>query len=443
MTQPDIEGGTFSLNIRQGASEIGGNCIELSDASNRILLDFGMPFWFEKSLKKEKDRSIANLIAKNLLPDVPGLYGSTPAEKKIDAILLSHSHKDHYGHLFYASPEIPILVSRQTKELLYIYWQLVREKEKLERNRFCTLEHGCSFQLPETQIKITLVEVDHSSAAASAALIDFNGTRIVYSGDIRFHGNRSEHSRKFVEIARAFRPHYLILEGTHILESSEPYTGCRSEDDVGERCLKIMKESEGDVFMYCSTTHLDRIATFCRSAEQLRRPIVMSFPIGFFSYSALKHKIISDMASPLNGRAKIFFRDHEVEKVNKGFRLHKNFYNRHAIRPSDYQDSPVAFVGTTDAIFQWGRLSPESTVIYSLYSGYLKEGEFAHGFDSYVKRTGSRFEIVHTSGHATHDDLVRTAVEIGPRKLIPVHTEHPELFRCKEIVDAGIEVIAV
>jgi len=37
----------------------------------------------------------------------------------------------------------------------------------------------------------------------------------------------------------------------------------------------------------------------------------------------------------------------------------------------------------------------------------------------------------HVSGHASGEDLVRIAEIIRPRKLIPIHTEHPELFREK------------
>lgn len=66
------KGRTLRIVIHKGTSEIGGTCVELSENGVSILLDFGMPL-------KE---------------------GSSPVdvrELKPDAVLVSHSHQDHYG----------------------------------------------------------------------------------------------------------------------------------------------------------------------------------------------------------------------------------------------------------------------------------------------------------------------------------------------------------
>ena len=83
----------FKLVIHKGTDEIGGNCVELSTENTTILIDYG---------------SVLNEI-------------STPAkiDKKIDAILLSHSHIDHFGEIKNI-PDIPVYSSSITKELIDI-----------------------------------------------------------------------------------------------------------------------------------------------------------------------------------------------------------------------------------------------------------------------------------------------------------------------------------
>lgn len=61
-------------------------------------------------------KSINELIEKKILYPIKGLYKD--ASPQIDAILISHSHKDHYGFLKYAHPDIPVYMSEGHKSLL-------------------------------------------------------------------------------------------------------------------------------------------------------------------------------------------------------------------------------------------------------------------------------------------------------------------------------------
>ena len=100
----------MKLTILRGTKEIGGSCVELSTANSRILIDFGMPL-----VNKDRERfvpdilkgkSVEELKKLSILPRIDGLYNGE--KKLIDAILISHSHLDHYGFLSYVHPDIPI-----------------------------------------------------------------------------------------------------------------------------------------------------------------------------------------------------------------------------------------------------------------------------------------------------------------------------------------------
>ena len=71
---------------------------------------------------------------------------------------------------------------------------------------------------------------------------------------------------------------------------------------------------------------------------------------------------------------------------------------------------------------------PHATLIYSLWEGHIAKGR-GPSIDCWASQLGIEFEIVHTSGHATPDDLQRLVTAIRPRRLVPMHTVRPEAFR--------------
>lgn len=65
-------------------------------------------------------------------------------------------------------------------------------------------------------------------------------------------------------------------------------------------------------------------------------------------------------------------------------------------------------------------------LIYSLWPGYLERDRF--DLRDWARERGVEFHIVHSSGHAHREDLVRMCKAISPRRLMPIHTEHPHRY---------------
>lgn len=65
--------------------------------------------------------------------------------------------------------------------------------------------------------------------------------------------------------------------------------------------------------------------------------------------------------------------------------------------------------------------------IYSMWSGYKKQEKMKRILD-YAKLNNMEIIDFHTSGHASFDLLQRIVYSSEPKKLIPVHTENPDLF---------------
>jgi len=108
--------------IHRGTHEIGGSCVEIKSENSKILIDFGIPLVNENKepfdSKILSTKSIGQLKQLKILPDISGLYRNEG--KAVDAVLISHSHLDHYGFLKFVNPEIPIYMSEGAKHLIEI-----------------------------------------------------------------------------------------------------------------------------------------------------------------------------------------------------------------------------------------------------------------------------------------------------------------------------------
>jgi len=108
--------------IHRGQHEIGGMCIEVAaDDGTRILLDLGMPLQAPDGgdfPRGTPQRPTEQLIAEGVLVEGPGVFPQDPVSPDVAAIVLTHSHLDHYGLAHHAHSAIPVYGSRGTLAVL-------------------------------------------------------------------------------------------------------------------------------------------------------------------------------------------------------------------------------------------------------------------------------------------------------------------------------------
>ncbi|ODS29963.1 MAG: beta-lactamase domain protein, partial [Candidatus Scalindua rubra] len=89
----------MNCNIHRGTQEIGGSCVEVWTEKTRIVIDIGMPLvnkdGSEFDSRNVDRKSIGELRKEAILPDIDGFYNIDTV--KVDAVLISHPHLDHYG----------------------------------------------------------------------------------------------------------------------------------------------------------------------------------------------------------------------------------------------------------------------------------------------------------------------------------------------------------
>ena len=173
----------MKLIIYRGTKEIGGSCVELASTKTRIIIDLGMPLVNSQNERFDsgalQGKSVPELISSHILPNIKGLYACE--QNTVDAILLSHSHQDHYGLLRYINPEIPVYMTENTQILINASDLFIPTKANLQKT--IVFEKRRPFTIGDFTITPRLV--DHSAFDAVAFLIECEGKKIFYSGDFR------------------------------------------------------------------------------------------------------------------------------------------------------------------------------------------------------------------------------------------------------------------
>ncbi len=67
--------------------------------------------------------------------------------------------------------------------------------------------------------------------------------------------------------------------------------------------------------------------------------------------------------------------------------------------------------------------------IHSMSEPFSEEDVAIDVMSRWLQHFGLTFHQIHASGHCPTQDLSKIINEIKPKKLVPIHTEHPQLFK--------------
>ncbi|MCX5633429.1 MAG: MBL fold metallo-hydrolase [Phycisphaerae bacterium] len=402
--------------IHRGTKEIGGSCVELIADNSRILIDLGMPLVDSKKQpfdsKSIAGKSIDELKTEKTLPDVKGLYKDE--EPQIDAILISHSHLDHYGLLDFANDKIPVYISRGAKELVDATNIFLNKNVQLSNTHI--IKHLSPFHIKD--FKITPYLVDHSAFDAFAFFIEADNKKVFYSGDFRGHGRKGVLLKKMIKNPPV-NIDCLLMEGSMLGRNEMVY---KDETEVEARIVEILKEQNNITFLFSSSQNIDRLVSAYRACLQTDTTFVIDI------YTAFILQKLGEVSKKIpqfdwkNIRVK-FFNYHAEKLAGVGHKELLYIYNRRKIDMDELNEkkNKVLMLARDNSIFPQiirNINSPEEAkIIYSMWEGYLTDK-----FKNFCRDKKIEIEQVHTSGHAVLNDLQRFAKALSPKCLVPIHT---------------------
>jgi len=460
-----------------GTDTIGGTKILLEISKKRFFLDFGLNYkrrgmFFEEYLNPRPANGMGDLYFLGLLPSIKGIYrkdllqfiqregikelGDGSESSSVDGVFLSHVHFDHSGYIAFLREDIPIYTSDITISLLKAIEDTANSNLETSILKFIRRpatgtskdplyygSHKAKAIVGENKINginVTACPVDHSVPGAMGFIIKSEEKTIVYTGDLRLHGERRADTEQFVRQAREAHPDILIIEGTNLRadndnEAREFWT----EQRVFEEAQKEIRNRKKLVIVDFPSKNIYRFLTFFELARSSGRKFVISLKDAYFM-NAMK-----DVGMPVPS----------LSDPNISFYLEKRrsgTYNE-----KDYSSSWMKkILGKVDAnrvitakeirenennfmlilryfnFQQFIDIRPTngSVYIHSSSEAHSEEQKFDdQRMDNWLKYFNLYPRIhIHASGHAKQDDLFNIVSEINPKMIIPVHTEHAEKY---------------
>lgn len=398
-------GRQLKVTIHKGSHEIGGTCIQLSSGKTSLLLDAGLP-----------------LSAESKPVDLSRL--------SVDALLVSHPHQDHFGLMASLPPGTPVYIGKMARSLIDA------TQVFLGRDRYALEFHDFKAWQPFTigEFTITPYLVDHSAADAYAFLIEAEGKRLFYSGDLRAHGRKGILFENLVR--RPVRDiDLLFLEGTMLHRNNDLFP---DETAVENTIFKIIRQQRNISFLLSSSQNIDRIVSAYRACKRASKLLVIDI---YTAWVLEQLRQITQNTPAMDWLEIRVFASHSQDerlKANPDYfgDFRKRLY-RHRVKREDLRATPESFLyfgkmSSFRLIDEFKSATAPVNVIYSQWLGYL-DGSHPEYFGSdrvsaFRSDPAVNFVYAHTSGHAPVEDLQRLATALKPSMLAPIHTEHSEDF---------------
>jgi len=385
----------MNVNIIRGQNQIGGNIIEVSTSSTKILLDVGL------ELDDEKNKE---------LPNIDGLFD----RKGYDAVFISHYHSDHVGLAYNICSDIPLYIGEMA------YRVLSASNTYLNRDNLSPAGFLHSNEVIKIgDISVTPYLCDHSAFDSYMILVEADGEKVLYTGDFRSNGRKS-YERLLKQLPTVDK---LICEGTTLSRvGKKPIT----EQELEEKSVKLFCENNGPVFVLQSSMNIDRTVTMYRASKRSNRLFLQDLYMG-----EITNAIGGSIPNPMNFNDVKVFVTRPYAEEHFRYKLFNNYGNK-KIGKSQIKNSHFTMCARTSMLTYLQSLSKQMSfenglLIYSFWSGYKQQGEMKT-FLKECENMGLKIVTLHTTGHADKQAILDLINSVKSKEIIPVHTENSEWF---------------
>ena len=449
----------MELTFYGGVNEIGGNKILLEEDDTKVFLDFGMSFgryrkFFEEYMKPRVPCGMGDFMTMGLVPRIEGIYRRDllqmlglpiHEEPMVDAVVLSHMHLDHSAYISFLDERIPVYCTEISKRISKVLLEagtrqidkeiynfkcrpIINKRAAPIERRFEVFEPGESFNIGS--IEIHPFAVSHSIPGAVAFVIYCPNSIVAYTGDLRLKGPDGRTTEIFVEEAGEEPPDILLCEGTMI-----DTTESRTEDYVKQDSNEMLSRVEQLVIVDYADRDLARFKTFYQIALENDRKLMISkrdaYLLQELSSIGLEIPRIDseDILIYIDSKGTGRYVDSDYRSWERQYLSKPNAVKRDFVHEN--QGELIVHLGFYDIneLIDM-RPNPGSIYIHSTSEPHNEEQWIdMHRLENWLESFNIPLLHIHASGHANGLDLAQMIQGIQPKKLMPIHTEKPELFQ--------------
>ena len=433
------------ITLYGGAGQIGGNKILLEDGDTRVFFDFGTPFnwgeqYFVDFLKPRESRfGLRDHFHFGLMPRIDGLYDEDWVkgtdvkyrEPKFDAAFISHMHFDHAMHLKYMDRKIPVYLGA-TADMIRQSWEITsRGWSTCGEHDFRTFRTGDKVKVGS--IEVEPVHVDHSTPGAYGFVIHTSDGCVAYTGDLRLHGPKGSMTQDFVAKAASEKPLALICEGTRVSDNdTRPDV---SEDGVRRKAEDLISRTGKLAVVSFYPKDVDRMRSFRDVARSTGRKFVVSAKVAHL-LATLQGDPNIDAPDPMTDpNMLVYVRDMAAPKkvpYEYEYALKKP-NSDHIVGSTEVRGRQSELIFHLDfmQLTELIDIAPTkgSLFIRSKSEPFEEDDVQEEVLLNWLRSFDLHLENAHASGHASMAEVFDIVRTIAPKVVIPVHTEHPELFR--------------
>ncbi len=378
-----------------GTGEIGKNCTLVETENDIVIVDCGISFPHEEHYGVDI-----------VIPDFSYILAN---KEKVRGIVLTHAHEDHVGALSYLLTQLnlPLYCTPLTEAMVRM--KLEERARNVEVN-IQRMTPGEKFKMG--QLEVEPVKITHSIPETSAIAFHTTEGIILFTADFKF--DKAPVDKILTDEKRLKE---LGEEGVLLLLCDSTNVDRKgwsnSESEVGPSLKEIFKTSEGRVLVTQFSSNIHRMQQICDSAKAAGRKVSiagrrmeMTFNmcrrLGYINVEREDTVNIEEAVKMPNNKIVIIVTGSQGEPKAALSQMSRREYSRVKIKKGDtivYSARPIP--GNEGGIWR-------------VVNNLIRQG--ANVITDYATP-------IHTSGHASQDEIKHMYELTKPFYVAPVHGE--------------------